>query len=100
MSEDAQNGRRKMDFKVGVGPFSFEGSGMNVLLGTLSIAVLALVGLMYFHMDDQKQTTKAVQDINEGNRLLACIITRSQEHRAMELRSRDSDCRRFARGEI
>ena len=99
-SEPQSNGKRRLDFKVGVGPFSFEGSGINVLIGVLAVAVLLLVGLMYLHINESQAMTKAVGEISEGNKLLACIITREQRDRAAELRGRDTDCRRFARGEL
>ena len=98
-SESAVNGKRRGDFRFTFGPFGFEGHGVNFLVGVLSIATVLMAGALFYLVLEARETSINIRGMSEGQKLLACIVSKAEGERETQLENPNSRCRRFARGE-
>lgn len=93
--------KRKGDFKIGFGPVSFEGRGISVLTGILAASVMAMAAALFIHQTDTAQLAKHIANMDQGQRLLACIVSVDPPNeREAQLENPNSKCRRFAKGDL
>ena len=101
MADDDQELKRNGDFEFSFGPFRFKGKGLGALLSIVAAGTIGLGGWAYLHHAQAEAMTKLMSNLDNGQKLLVCVIAEdSAIARKAQLRDPNSDCRRFAKGEL